>query len=94
MFRYEKRGRRRRLNGQQVCVDGHADDCVGADCIEGVNFLLAANSPGHDELALRQFAQTRGDLEREALQGSFRIHVRVEKCRDVGLELRNCVVGR
>ena len=83
-----------RSDGEQLRVDRHADHRIGAERVERIDFLLAANAAGHDELTLRELAQTRGGLNGKALHHSFAIHVRVEKCRDVRFELRNRIVGR
>src|ERR1035437_5685900 len=78
---------------EQICINGHADHGVGAQRVQRINFLLAANAAGHDELALGEFTQARGCGYGKTLHQSFAIHVRVEKCGDVRFELRNRFVG-
>ncbi len=62
--------------------------------VERIDFLLAADAAGDDELPLRELAQARGSLDGEALHHAFAVDMRIEKCGNVGLELRNRIIGR
>ena len=64
------------------------------DSVQSIDFLLAANAAGDDQLARCEPAQSFRGGNGKALHQAFAIDVRVEKCRDVGLELRDGLVGR
>ncbi len=62
--------------------------------MERIDFLLAANAAGNDELARGEPAETRGHIERETLQHAFAIDVRVKEGGDEGIERGNGIVRR
>src|SRR5271165_3514862 len=81
-------------NDEEFGVYRHADNGIDTDLVECVHLLLAANTSCDNELPFCQVAQSGGSFQRKAAHQSFAIHVRIEKCRCVRLELWNGGVRR
>jgi len=82
------------LDRQQLCVDGHAYDRVDGHGVELINFGLAANAAGDNQLALGKLAEASGGIDGKALHETFAIDMGVEKRGGVGFELGDGIVWR
>src|SRR3984885_2403920 len=60
-------------------INRHADDRVGADCVERGDFFEAAKATGCNQPARCSSPQIANDIERNALQQAFGVDVRVKK---------------
>ena len=89
MFRTFGRG----SDSQHLRVDSHPDYRIDSHGVQSVNFLLASNPAGHNELLRGKFAQARRDLEGKPSHEPFAVDMRVKKCRDMGFELGDRLIG-
>src|SRR5581483_2769766 len=70
---------------KQLGVDGHANNCIRAERIQFIHFLLAADSTGNNELPRRELAEPGRNVYRKTAQKPLTVDMGVKKRRRIGL---------
>jgi len=80
---------RQEVSAEAVFVEGHADDGVHADFLEGGDFASSGDAAGGDDGQARGAAQLAEPGEIHATHSAFVVHICAEEAGAIGFEGRN-----